>query len=47
MAWWSCLALELTLPLLSVVQDIWECPKIRGTLFGGPYNKDCSILGLY
>ena len=19
---------------------IWEFPKIRGTLFGGPYNKD-------
>ena len=24
---------------------IWGFPKIRGTLFGGPYNKDYSILG--
>ena len=23
----------------------WEFPKIRGTLFGGPHNKDYSILG--
>ena len=22
---------------------IWEFPKIRGTLFGGPYNKDPTI----
>ena len=21
----------------------WEFPKIRGTLFGGPYNKDPTI----
>ena len=24
---------------------IWGFPKIRGNLFGGPYNKDYSILG--
>ena len=24
---------------------MWGFPKIRGTLFGGPYNKDCSISG--
>ena len=24
---------------------IWEFPKIRGTLFGGPHNKDHSFLG--
>ena len=24
---------------------IWGFPKIRGTLFKGPYNKDYSILG--
>ena len=24
---------------------MWEFPKIRGTFFGGPYNKDYSILG--
>ena len=24
---------------------IWEFPKIRGTLFEGPYNKDLTILG--
>ena len=24
---------------------IWGFPKIRGTLFGGPHNKDYSILG--
>ena len=23
----------------------WEFPKIRGTFFGGPYNKDYGILG--
>ena len=23
----------------------WEFPKIRDTLFGGPHNKDDSILG--
>ena len=22
---------------------MWEFPKIRGTLFGGPYNKDPTI----
>ena len=22
---------------------IWEFPKVRGTLFGGPYNKDPTI----
>ena len=22
---------------------IWDFPKIRGTLFGGPYNKDPTI----
>ena len=25
----------------------WGFPKIRGTLFGGPHNKDYSILGVY
>ena len=25
--------------------SIWELPKIRGTLFGGPYNKDPFISG--
>ena len=24
-------------------RDIWEFPKIRGTLFWGPYNKDPTI----
>ena len=24
---------------------MWEFPKIRGTLFWGPYNKDPTILG--
>ena len=24
---------------------MWECPKIRGTLFWGPYNKDPTIEG--
>ena len=23
--------------------QIWEFPRIRGTLFGGPYNKDPTI----
>ena len=22
---------------------MWEFPRIRGTLFGGPYNKDPTI----
>ena len=25
------------------VQEIWEFPKIRSTLFWGPYNKDPTI----
>ena len=24
---------------------MWGFPKIRGTILGGPYNKDHSILG--
>ena len=24
-------------------RQIWEFPKIRDTLFGGPYNKDPTI----
>ena len=34
----------------SRVQDegfIWELPKIRDTLFWGPYNKDPTILRYY
>ena len=26
---------------------MWEFPKIRGTLFWGPYNKDPTIEVLY
>ena len=26
---------------------IWEFPKVRGTLFRGPYNKDPYYLGYY
>ena len=26
-------------------RDMWGFPKISGTIFGGPNNKDCSILG--
>ena len=26
-------------------EHIWEFPKIRGTLFWGPHNKDPTILG--
>ena len=29
--------------LLDLGGPIWEFPKIRGTLFGGPYNKDPTI----
>ena len=25
--------------------ETWGFPKIKGTLFGGPHNKDYSILG--
>ena len=24
-------------------RDMWEFPKIRGTVFWGPYNKDPTI----
>ena len=27
------------------LEVIWGFPKIRGTLLGGPHNKDHSILG--
>ena len=27
------------------IWDIWGFPKIRGTFFGGPHNKDYTILG--
>ena len=27
----------------SMMRLIWEFPKIRGTLFGGPYHKDPTI----
>ena len=27
------------------MESRWRFPKIRGYLFGGPYNKDSSILG--
>ena len=30
---------------ITIVGAIWGFPKIRGTLFGGPYNKGYSILG--
>ena len=30
------------MPLLQ--RGIWEFPKIRGTSFGGPYNKDPNFL---
>ena len=29
--------------LLSYGTVIWEFPKIRGTFFGGPYDKDPTI----
>ena len=29
-------------PIIGVIQGF---PKIRGTLFGGPYSKDYSIMG--
>ena len=27
------------------IRAIWGCPKIRGPLFGSPYNKSPTILG--
>ena len=27
------------------VAEVWELPKIRGTVFWGPYNKDVLLLG--
>ena len=32
-------------PQAPVCTDIWEFPKIRGTVFWGPYNKDPTIWG--
>ena len=32
-------------PVRMSSNQIWGFPKIRGTLFGGPYNKDYSVLG--
>ena len=29
------------------IWGIWRFPKIRGTILGGPYNKDYSIWGPY
>ena len=31
--------------MLKVAWSSWGFPKLRGTLFGGPHNKDYSILG--
>ena len=31
----------LTVALIAAF--IWEFAKIRGTLFGGPYNKDLTV----
>ena len=39
------LELKVDAAILSV--RIWELPKIRGALFGGPYNKDPTNLGYY
>ena len=36
---------ERLLKTIPKTLSIWEFPKIRGTLFWGPYNKDPSILG--
>ena len=33
----------LTLDLFVLGTPKWEFPKIRGALFGGPYNKDPTI----
>ena len=26
---------------------VWGFPKLGGTFFGGPHNKDCSFFGVY
>ena len=31
--------------LSDLTKTMWEFPKIMGTLFGGPYNKDPTIWG--
>ena len=31
----------------SVSQAIWEFPKVRGTFFGGPYNRILLFRVLY
>ena len=30
---------------VSVSLSMWRFPKIRGTILGGPHNKDYSVLG--
>ena len=35
--------LPFAFPLKSSIALVWEFPKIRGTVFWGPYNKDPTI----
>ena len=42
-AWLSSVGSER--PTGAGYRSRWGFPKIRGTLFGGPHNKDYSILG--
>ena len=30
-----------------MTEALWGVPKMRGTVFGGPQNKDPTILGYY
>ena len=35
--------LRLSGTVTAARRSVWEFPKLRGTLFGGPYNKDATI----
>ena len=40
--WWRSVGLRADI-WAEGLMSIWEFPKIRGTLIGGPYNKDPTI----
>ena len=40
---WPYLAVTVTLIMAVLASDTWEFPKIAGTVFWGPYNKDPTI----
>ena len=50
MVWHTFVLLAQTLSMVRTRTSFivhWGFPGIRGTIFGGPYNKDYSNLGIY